>query len=94
MNGCKCGECPEFDACKRPDDWPDKVDLDKLIDATTFGIIYHPDLRGMPESTKGDVRKMIATHTASVLRTANAAGQGREAYPAPACSPIQSGGGK
>ena len=25
---------------------------------------------------------------------ANAAGQGREAYPAPACSPIQSGGGK
>jgi hypothetical protein len=32
--------------------------------------------------------------TAKLVMRPNAAGQGREAYPAPACSPIQSGGEK
>ena len=36
----------------------------------------------------------IATMADKLRQAANAAGQGREAYPAPACSPIQSGGEK
>jgi hypothetical protein len=43
--------------------------VEKLINATTLGIIYHPELRGkLSDGAKKDIHEMIKTLVESVLK--------------------------
>ena len=43
--------------------------MEKLINATTLGIIYHPELRGkLSDEAKSNIREMIKTLVESVLK--------------------------
>jgi len=45
-------------------------ELSTMIDATTLGIIYQPDIRErMNKNAQEDIRRMIETHTKNVLRS-------------------------
>ncbi len=49
--------------------------MEKLINATTLGIIYHPELRGkLSDGAKKDINEMIKTLVKSVLKRKEAHG--------------------
>ena len=77
MNDCRCGECQEFEtyvARRETALLPVRSEplldngLQRLVSATTLGIVYHPELRGISNAAKGAIQSMLRTHTDSVVR--------------------------